>query len=140
MEKAESRAGRTLWSASGHIHQLPDSLIIHIFSYFVSKHGLDMDAHHQIQQVCKKFHDLVNSRILWYDIPLAGYVDLCRLTESFGIMPTFHQLRSTDSNRNKGLNTGAFRFIKVRIEKGTGSIHIHLLVDLFTLTYFTHTM
>ncbi len=134
-------AGCALRSAAGHVLQLPDSLVLHIFSYFVSKHGLDMDTHHQIQQVCKKFNALVNSRILWYDIPLAGYVDLYQLTDSFGIMPAFHRIISHDGNRNKGLNIGAFKFIKVRIEKGTGSSinheFIHLLAFLL-LALFTH--
>jgi hypothetical protein len=132
-DRVGSLAGYTHLSSAAHILQLPDSLIIHILGYFVSKHGLDMDTYNKIQQICKKFHSLVNSRTLWYDIPLTGYVDLCRLTESFGIMSTFHRLLSYDSNRNKGLNTGAFKFIKVRIERGTGkcSLFIILLTQSF---------
>ncbi len=132
-DRVGSLTGYTHLSSAAHILQLPDSLIIHILSYFVSKHGLDMDTYNKIQKICKKFHSLVNSRTLWYDIPLTGYVDLCRLTESFGIMSTFHRLLSYDSNRNKGLNTGAFKFIKVRIERGTGkcSLFIILLTQSF---------
>lgn len=132
----QNRAGGTMLGAMGHILQLPESLVLHVFGFFVSKHGLDMDTHHQIQQVCKKFHALVNSRILWYDVPLAGYVDLCRLTESVGIMPTFRRMISNDSNRNKGLNIGAFKFIKVRIETGTGSPINQELIHLLSYLLF----
>jgi hypothetical protein len=48
---------------------LPEALLLHIFSFFVAGEGVEIDDYLNIQAVDTKFNSLINSCILWQFVP-----------------------------------------------------------------------
>lgn len=52
------------------ISDLPEALLLHIFSFLVSNTGVEIEDYLNIQAVDMRFHTLMNSCTLWQFVPL----------------------------------------------------------------------
>jgi hypothetical protein len=48
---------------------LPEALLLHIFSFFVTSTGVEIDDYLSLQAVDSRFHSLINSSTLWQFVP-----------------------------------------------------------------------
>jgi hypothetical protein len=68
-DKRKSSSRPKLALAPCLIVNLPEALLLHIFSFFVSNTGVEIDDYLNVQAVDSRFHSLINSCALWRGVP-----------------------------------------------------------------------
>ena len=117
---------------------LPEELLIDIFTFFVSKDQIDMVNFYNIQLVDKKFHQLVNSPCLWKFIPMQLPDGSLNINTLIKIKQKSKGTEGTCYHVQKRADRSDFALKRARVYPDTEGVPYYMMRELAALKKINH--